>query len=30
MKRIAELDPDDEVGEYVCENNHDPEHMVGK
>jgi hypothetical protein len=30
IKRIAELDPDDEVGEYVCENNHDPEHMVGK
>jgi len=30
MKRIADLDPGDEVGEYVCENNKDPEHMVGK
>jgi Carboxypeptidase regulatory-like domain len=30
IKRVAELDPGDEVGEYVCENNHDPEHMVGK
>jgi Carboxypeptidase regulatory-like domain len=30
MKRVADLDPDDEVGEYVCENNKDPEHMVGK
>jgi hypothetical protein len=31
IKRISELDPDDEVGEYVCtENNRDPEHMVGK
>ena len=30
IKRATELDPDDEVGEYVCENNHDPEHMVGK
>ena len=30
IKRATELDPDDDVGEYVCENNHDPEHMVGK
>jgi hypothetical protein len=30
MKRIADLDPNDEIGEYVCENNKDPEHMVGK
>jgi hypothetical protein len=30
MKRVADLDPGDEVGEYVCENNKDPEHMVGK
>lgn len=30
MKRIADLDAGDEVGEYVCENNKDPEHMVGK
>ncbi len=30
IKRVADLDPDDEIGEYVCENNHDPEHMVGK
>lgn len=30
IKRIADLDPGDEVGEYVCENNKDPEHMVGK
>jgi hypothetical protein len=30
MKRIADLDPGDEVGEYVCEHNTDPEHMVGK
>ena len=30
MKRIADLDPGDEVGEYVCENNDDPLHMVGK
>jgi hypothetical protein len=31
VKRVAELDPNDEVGEYVCnENNKDPEHMVGK
>ena len=30
MKRIADLDPGDDVGEYVCENNKDPEHMVGK
>jgi hypothetical protein len=30
IKRVADLDPDDDIGEYVCENNHDPEHMVGK
>ncbi len=30
IKRIADLDPDDDIGEYVCENNKDPEHMVGK
>ena len=31
IKRVSELDPDDEIGEYVCiENNKDPEHMVGK
>ena len=30
IKRVADLDSDDEIGEYVCENNHDPEHMVGK
>ncbi len=30
IKRVADLDSDDEVGEYVCENNKDPEHMVGK
>jgi hypothetical protein len=31
IKRISDLDPDDEVGEYVCtENNKDVEHMVGK
>ena len=30
INRVADLDPDDDVGEYVCENNHDPEHMVGK
>src|SRR5665213_2540661 len=30
MKRVADLDPGDAVGEYVCENNKDPEHMVGK
>jgi hypothetical protein len=31
IKRVAELDPDDEIGEYVCtENNKDPDHMVGK
>lgn len=30
IKRMADLDPGDEVGEYVCENNKDPEHMVGK
>ena len=30
IKRVADLDPGDEVGEYVCENNKDPEHMLGK
>src|ERR1700730_15423601 len=30
IKRVADLDPGDDVGEYVCENNKDPEHMVGK
>ena len=31
IKRAADLDPGDDVGEYVCtENNKDPEHMVGK
>jgi hypothetical protein len=31
MKRIADLYPEDDIGEYVCvENNRDPEHMVGK
>jgi hypothetical protein len=31
IKRAADLDTGDEVGEYVCtENNKDPEHMVGK
>jgi hypothetical protein len=31
IKRISDLDPKDEIGEYVCtENNKDPEHMVGK
>jgi hypothetical protein len=31
IKRAADLDTSDEVGEYVCtENNKDPEHMVGK
>ncbi len=31
IKRAADLDTNDEVGEYVCtENNKDPEHMVGK
>lgn len=31
IKRVSELDPDDEIGEYVCtENNKDPAHMVGK
>jgi hypothetical protein len=30
IKRAADLDPYDDVGEYVCENNHDPEHMVRK
>ena len=30
IKRIADLDLGDEIGEYVCENNKDPEHMVGK
>jgi Carboxypeptidase regulatory-like domain len=30
IKKVADIDPDDEIGEYICENNHDPEHMVGK
>ena len=30
IKKVADIDPNDEVGEYVCENNHDVEHMVGK
>jgi len=31
IKRIADIDPDDDIGEYVCtENNRDVEHMVGK
>jgi len=31
IRRISDLDPNDEVGEYVCtENNKDVEHMVGK
>jgi hypothetical protein len=31
IKRAAELDTNDDIGEYVCnENNKDPEHMVGK
>jgi hypothetical protein len=31
IKRAADLDTKDDVGEYVCtENNKDPEHMVGK
>ena len=30
IKKVADLDPGDDVGEYVCENNKDPEHMVGK
>jgi hypothetical protein len=31
IKRISEIDPSDEVGEYVCtENNRDVEHLVGK
>jgi hypothetical protein len=31
MKRVSDLDTNDEVGEYVCtENNKDVEHMVGK
>jgi hypothetical protein len=31
IKRVSDLDPNDEVGEYVCsENNKDVEHMVGK
>jgi hypothetical protein len=31
IKRASDIDPDDDVGEYVCtENNRDPEHMVGK
>jgi len=31
IKRAADLDPGDDIGEYVCaENNKDPVHMVGK
>ncbi|HEV3334609.1 MAG TPA: carboxypeptidase-like regulatory domain-containing protein [Bryobacteraceae bacterium] len=31
IKRAADIDPEDDVGEYVCtENNRDVEHMVGK
>ena len=30
IKRVADLDAGDEIGEYVCENNKDPDHMVGK
>jgi hypothetical protein len=31
MKRVSDLDPNDDIGEYVCtENNKDAEHMVGK
>ena len=31
FKRAADLDPNDDIGEYVCnENNRDPVHMVGK
>jgi hypothetical protein len=31
IKRVSDLDPNDDIGEYVCtENNKDPEHMVGK
>ncbi len=31
IKRVSDLDTNDEVGEYVCnENNKDPVHMVGK
>src|SRR5580658_9899402 len=31
IKRASDLDPNDDIGEYVCtENNKDPEHMVGK
>jgi hypothetical protein len=31
IKRVSDLEPNDDIGEYVCtENNKDPEHMVGK
>jgi Carboxypeptidase regulatory-like domain len=31
IERESDLDPNDDIGEYVCtENNKDPEHMVGK
>ena len=31
IQRAADLDLNDDIGEYVCnENNRDPEHMVGK
>jgi hypothetical protein len=31
IKRASDIDPNDDVGEYVCtENNRDVEHMVGK
>jgi hypothetical protein len=31
IKRVSDLDPNDDIGEYVCaENNKDPDHMVGK
>jgi hypothetical protein len=31
IKRVSELDPNDDIGEYVCtENEKDVEHMVGK
>ncbi|HEY7336218.1 MAG TPA: carboxypeptidase-like regulatory domain-containing protein [Bryobacteraceae bacterium] len=31
IKRVSELDPGEEVGEYICtENNKDLEHLVGK
>ena len=31
IKKVADLDPDDEIGEYVCtEGERDVVHMVGK